>query len=867
MSISTGTRLGPYEIVAAIGAGGMGEVYRARDTRLGRDVALKILPQSITLDAERLRRFALEARAAAALNHPNIVVVHDIGTDGEVPYVVSELLDGETLRDRLRRGLLPPRKAVDYATQIARGLAAAHDKGIVHRDLKPENIFITRDGHAKILDFGLAKFVAPEHTETLAPTREPATTPGVVLGTVGYMSPEQVRGLAADHRSDIFSFGAVLYEMLSGQRAFTGATQADTIAAILNADPPELADTNRAIAPILDQLIRRCLEKSADERFQSVRDVAFNLEALSTLSSATAEADVHRARSPKVVWLGVAAAAGLLIGAAGATFLAYRTRSGEPPRFHQLTFRRGTIFQARFAPDRETVVYSASWEAEPIGLFAARVGAVGERPLGINARILAISASGEMALLLNARRIDSGPSAGALPDYWWSAGTLARAPLAGGAPHELLRDVGGADWSSDGRQLAITRWMPESQRWRIEYPVGTVLYETAHWLDAPRLSRRGDRVAFIEHPSDNGDDRGTIAVVSTARVKQTLTKEFESTRGVAWSNDQEIWFTASESGVRRNLFGVTLSGALRSILQAPAALQLDDIDQSGRVLVHSDANKSRLFVKAPDAVAEREMGWLDYPFAGDISADGKLLLFQESGEGGGPTYSVYVRNTSGAPAIRLGEGGFPLQLSPDVQWALTSPVTVGARYTLLPIGVGEPRPLDIPADKSIGARWFPDGKRLLVNGTWEGGRVRAYEYVLDSKKLRPLTPGGTRGLLVSADNHTLLMQDANGQWLLRALDGGGQAKPVVGHEPDDFAIRWAVGEQEVFVSAATSGLRRTVVRLNVMTGRREPWNSVGPSDPAGVVEIGLPVITADGHAYAYNYVQALSDLFVAEGIR
>ncbi|HYV41588.1 MAG TPA: serine/threonine-protein kinase, partial [Thermoanaerobaculia bacterium] len=272
MSLSSGTRLGPYEILAPLGAGGMGEVYRARDDRLKREVAVKVLPASFSNDPERLRRFEQEAQAAGGLNHPNILAIHDIGTLEGAPYIVSELLEGETLRERLSSGALPVRKAIDYAVQIAHGLAAAHEKGIVHRDLKPENLFVTRDGRVKILDFGLAKLTQPESGArelTELPTAAAATEPGVVLGTLGYMSPEQVRGKPADARSDIFAFGAILYEALSGKRAFHGESAADTMSAILTKEPPDLSETNRTIAPGLERLVRHCLEKNPEERFHS----------------------------------------------------------------------------------------------------------------------------------------------------------------------------------------------------------------------------------------------------------------------------------------------------------------------------------------------------------------------------------------------------------------------------------------------------------------------------------------------------------------------------------------------------------------------------------------------------------------------
>src|SRR5450631_1073659 len=318
MALTSGTKLGPYEIIAPLGAGGMGEVYRARDTRLGRDVALKILPDSFAREADRLRRFEQEARAVAALNHPNILAIHDIGQHDGSPFLVSELLEGESLRAALDRGALPQRKTIEYGVQIAHGLAAAHEKGIVHRDLKPENIFVTKDGRIKILDFGLAKLAqkagAEQDEVTLTSSH---TAAGMVMGTASYMAPEQVRGEAADPRTDIFAFGAVLYEMLSGARAFRRDTAAETMTAVLKDDPPELFDPGRLVSPALERIVRRCLEKNPEQRFQSARDLSFALSALSgtetsgaaPLTSTSSLSLAHATRlMPLVTWLAIAAA-------------------------------------------------------------------------------------------------------------------------------------------------------------------------------------------------------------------------------------------------------------------------------------------------------------------------------------------------------------------------------------------------------------------------------------------------------------------------------------------------------------------------------------------------------------------------------
>ena len=296
MALSSGTKLGPYEIQSLVGAGGMGEVYRAHDSRLDRTVAIKVLPTSFSADHDRMQRFSQEARAAAALNHPNILSIFDIGEQQGAPYVVSELLEGETLRERLRNGPVSARKAIDYALQVARGLAAAHEKGIVHRDLKPENIFVTNDGRVKILDFGLAKLTRPEAAGgDDAPTVHAVTEPGLIMGTVGYMSPEQVRGQAADPRSDLFSFGAILYEMISGKRAFHGETSADTMSAILKEETPELSETARNVPPGLERIVRHCLEKVPSQRFHSAGDLAFDLEALTEISATSSKSGAQAA--------------------------------------------------------------------------------------------------------------------------------------------------------------------------------------------------------------------------------------------------------------------------------------------------------------------------------------------------------------------------------------------------------------------------------------------------------------------------------------------------------------------------------------------------------------------------------------------
>ena len=473
MRLAPGTRLGPYEIIGLLGAGGMGEVYRARDTRILRDIAIKVLPAVYSQDPERLRRFELEARSAGALNHPNIISIYDVGSHEGSPYVVSELLEGKTLRQLQEGKPLPQRKAIDLALQVANGLAAANDKRVVHRDLKPENLFITKDGRLKILDFGLAKLTHPNHSDGASMTAlTTETRSAVVLGTVGYMSPEQVRGQLADHRSDIFSLGAVLYEMLSGQRAFKHSTSIETLNAILNEDPPKFPESSTKISPAIEKVMRSCLEKDAEHRFQSARDLALALEAVSesTGSSAVISSAPARRSIPRAALY--AAMALLPIVATIAFFTGRNTVNPAPlaaPAFRQLTFRRGTVRAARFGPDGNTIVYAAEWGGEKRELFSTFRGSLESRSLGISdANILSISSTSEMAIRL-------------------STGTLAILPLGGGAPRELEKNVAQADYGPDGKSMAVIR--VDEGKMSLQYPRGKVLYEAEVILISTSFSR------------------------------------------------------------------------------------------------------------------------------------------------------------------------------------------------------------------------------------------------------------------------------------------------------------------------------------------------------------------------------------------
>jgi len=447
MALRAGERLGPYEILGGLGAGGMGEVYRARDPRLQRTVAIKVLPAAVSADPARRQRFEHEARAAGQLNHPNVLAVYDVGDREGVPYLVAELLEGETLRERLQAGALPVRKAADHALQVARGLAAAHDKGIVHRDLKPENLFLTKDGLVKILDFGLARLErTPEPGSEATATVTSGTDPGTVMGTVGYMSPEQVRGEPADHRSDLFALGAVLYEMLTGARAFHRDTSVETLNAILKEEPAEFPP-DRQIPPALDRVIRHCLEKKPEDRFQSARDLAFELEGL-TGSSVTAAKAAAPAIGRRRRWL-IGAVVGLLaLAALAGSFLVGRgSAPARIPTYRQITFGRGVAPTGRFTPDGRTVVYSAAWNGGRPEIYSVATDSTEAKPLGLpHGHVAAISAKGELAMLLTTYPLSVEQPA-----------TLARVSLSGGVPRPVAEEVWCADWAPDGETLAVSR--------------------------------------------------------------------------------------------------------------------------------------------------------------------------------------------------------------------------------------------------------------------------------------------------------------------------------------------------------------------------------------------------------------------------
>jgi serine/threonine protein kinase/Tol biopolymer transport system component len=857
--LAVDTLLGPYKILAPIGAGGMGEVYRALDTRLGRDVAVKVLSQSLSRDDEALHRFEQEARAAGMLNHPNILAIYDIGAQGERRYIVSELLEGESLRARLRQGPVPARKATDYAIQIARGLAAAHEKGIVHRDLKPENLFLTRDGHVKILDFGLVKLMHPrvpggeaigvdEHAPTLPVT---PTEPGRILGTVGYMAPEQVRGEPGDHRSDIFSFGVILYEMLAGRQPFRGDSPVESLNAILKDEPADL-DPDRAPAA-LDRVVRHCLEKSPAERFQSARDLAFGLGSMTGLTS---QAMSFRPL-PRIRWRRLLRPALMLLVLAIVLTAAYLfgTRRGTrpPATFQRLTFRSGTVLSAHFSPDGETIFYGARWAGDPVSVYTARTDSPESRNLGFGtADVLSVSSTGQLAIALSRRPVG----------YLRDSGTLAQVAIGGGTPRAIAEDVEAADWSPDGKALAIVRTV--EGKCRLEYPIGTVLYETVGWISRPRFSPDGASIAFVEHPIVN-DDRGVVALVALAgRKHRALTPEYQSVQGVDWTPDgDELWYAADLTGGAqgRALMAVGRAGGKpRAILTTAGWLWLHDIGPDGRLLVSQQNIRAGIFGILPGQTQERDLSWLDYSVVRDLSADGRSILFSESGEAGGDIYGVYLRSIDGAPPVRLGDGTTE-SLSPDGKWVLSIPRDQKpAPIVMLPTGPGQPRQITHDKLNHRNARWFPDGRQILFQAN-EGQRApRLWVQSIDGSAPRAITPENVSGTLVAPDGAQVLGRTRDRKWFFFPV-AGGAPQPVPTLQPNDVPMRFTADGRSLFVGTFGK-IPAVLTKVDLETGVRTVWREVMPAERAGLINVGPVWPTADGKTLVYSYTRLLSDLYL-----
>jgi len=869
MTLNAGSRLGPYEILAPLGAGGMGEVYRARDERLRRDVAIKVLSSVLAGDTERRKRFEQEARAASSLNHPNIVTIYDVGSAGDVVYIAMELIEGRTLRDFQNEGPLPAKRLVDVAFQIADGLAKAHSAGIVHRDLKPENVMVTRDGVVKILDFGLVKLLPREDAmgEDSATAIE-ETRPGTVLGTVGYMSPEQASGKPVDFRSDQFSLGSILYEVATGQRAFQRPTSAETLTAIIREEAEPVGKLNSSVPAPFRWLIERCLSKDPEGRYASTRDLASDLRSLREhLSEASVSGETSGvgaiggapppARKSRILRT-VSVVSAILAALAAGMWIENRFHRAPPPSYQQITFGSGTIRSARFAPDGQTIVYSVAWDGNPLKLFLKHPSSPDSLPLELpSSNLLGISPTGEMAIALDCRSNHPGIC----------SGTLARAALTGGSPRGVAEGIQEADWSSDGETFVVVRDVDGKAR--IEYPMGKILYQTSGHVSYARLSPKRDRIAFLDHPFSL-DDAGTVAVIDLAGKKTTLTGKWASEHGLAWApSGNEIWFSATEAGANRSLYAVNLAGKLRVVARVPGGLKLHDIAKNGRVLLTRESPRVGIRGILAGDDRERDMSFLDYSFAVDLAADGKILLFDEEGEAGGANYTVFLRKSDKSPVVRLGEGN-ALALSPDGKWALSIIPSPNSPLMLLPTGTGEHKQISHAGiNTEQGAAWLPDSKSILFAGSEPGHDIKVYLQGLDGTKPRAITPEGVTvalpGFVVTNDGKWVAAIGPDRKCSLFPFDRG-EPRVVAGVAPGEFPLRFSPDDKYLYIWKR-GDIPARVTRVEVATGKRELWKELMPADPAGVERISNVLVAPDAKSYAYCYARLLSDLFVVEGLK
>jgi predicted Ser/Thr protein kinase len=846
-----------YRVLGPIGGGGMGVVYDAEDTRLGRRVALKFVPVDLARDEKALARLVREARAVSALNHPHICSLFDIGEHDGQPFLVMERLEGKTLRNAIAGAPLPIARVLELGAQIADALEAAHAKGIVHRDIKPSNVFLTRRGDAKLLDFGLAKLAEPprRRVDPDAPTSsgEPDATPrpGKAAGTAGYMSPEQARGEEVDARTDLFSLGAVLYEMATGHPPFPGPTPAVIFESLLGRAPAPPRASNPEITPAVEAILAKALEKDRELRYQTAADLRVDLrrarrvaESASFPPAATTGAPPPLAAARRVPWRGLAAAAALLVAVGVGAWVSRALDRHPPPRFTQLTFRRGIVLSARFSPDGETVVYSALWDGRPPEVFTRRLDSPASVSLGLPpSLLLSVSSKGELAVLV--------APPGERGVVW--LGTLARVPLSGGPLRPVLDDVLDADWSPDGSELAAIRWL--DGEFQVEYPLGHVLLRPCLGTRL-RVSPRGDQVALLEP--------GGILVVDRAGREKTLPIPPAHQRLAWWPDGRSLLADAADSDLHRTLRRVSLGGRVSEVCALAGTLVVHDVSRDGRVLLHHGLERWSVRARAPGEKEEHGAPVFANSQVQGLSGDGSQILLWDGGEG--PPGSALLLPTRGGPPLRLAEG-HPVGLSPDAAWFLLQrPGGAGSRLFLMPTGPGPAREVPL-GGLQLSGTWFVDGHGVGFHAAEPGRPPRSFFVDMDSGKRRAVTPEGVLAIPRRLPDGDILARSRDGS-ILRISLSGGESRPLPWKLPSDpYLETLGPTADGRFLVVREGSVPAHLDRIEIESGRRTRWRTFGPEDATGVGHIWTILLARDGDGYAYTHGLFLQDLFLASFTR
>jgi dipeptidyl aminopeptidase/acylaminoacyl peptidase len=847
-----------FRLLDKLGEGGMGEVWRAIDTTLDREVAIKVLPPAFATDRERLARFEREAKVLASLNHPNVAAIYGFPETGSVRFLAMELVRGEDLAQILARGPMPIREALDAARQIAAALEAAHDSGIIHRDLKPANVRRTPEGQIKVLDFGLAKALemAGPASGASATVTSAGSQAGMILGTASYMSPEQARGFAVDKRTDLWAFGCVLYEMLSGRKAFDGPTVTDVLAAVVAGEP----DWDRlpvGTPASVRRLLRRCLEKDMRRRLRDAGDASLLLDenpedARSGPVPAVPSAPARRSFALPIL--------GALIAVAGVAAGWWLSQGGPDAKaagnveFTRVTYAEGMMRSARFAPDGRTIVYGAAWNGPPIKLYLARTESPDAAPIPVPAaELFAISKNGEMAVSLGHAFFG-----------WMAEGTLARTSLLGGAPREVLPGVRAADWSPDGSEFAIVRRVEGFDQ--LEYPPGKVLDKTTGYFESVRISPDGEHIAYADHPAW-GDNQGGFSLVDRSGKKTKLAEDFAAAQGVAWApGGKEIWFTAMTGDKGSTLFASDLTGRRRVVYTSIASIELFDISADGRVLLGSQRQEREAIALLAGDKEPRELiipGETSIVRA--MTADGKSLLIANQIP---KDYETYLIRSDRPGAVRLSVGE-SMAISPDGAWALTASASYDV-FSITPTAMGPTRTLPNPDGiryLSI-ASWLPDSKRFICTGRKGTEPERAYVVDATTGGATPFPSTGQTwpifgGPPVTQDGREVVYQDSGGmprRWKM----AGGDPIPIPGILSNDVPLSYTEDGQGLYVAGRKFPIE--IERLDLATGRRTPWLTLAPHSAAGM-RFWIPTISPNGKYWALSTGRLLTDLYLVDGLR